>query len=223
MSTQHVIKAEIRDRSGTANSRQLRHAGKLPAVLYGAGKDNIDLVLNQNQIQHQLDVESFHSAILSIDTGKTKEKAILRDVQMHPFRAIVMHIDFQRINEKEKLHINVPLHFLGAEEAPGVRLDSGIVSHLMIDVGVTCLPADLPEYLDIDLSELALHQSVHLSDLKVPENVELTALMHDGEDQAIATILTPKVVVEETVEEVVEEGEVAEEEGATDEEGGEGE
>lgn len=213
MSTQHVIKAEIRERTGTTDARQLRHVGKLPAVLYGAGKDNVDLVLDQNSIRHQLDVESFHSAILSIDTGKAKEKAILRDVQMHPFRAMVMHIDFQRINEKEKLHINVPLHFLGEEEAPGVRLDSGIVSHLMTDVGVSCLPGDLPEYLEIDLTELALHDSVHLSDIMLPDGIELTALMHDGEDQAVATVLTPKVVVEEETveEETVEDGEASEE------------
>lgn len=214
MSTQYHIQAFARTDKGKSSSRRYRQAGKVPAVIYGAGKDNEDLLLNHNEIKHNLDTEGFSAAIIEIKTDNGSEQAIVRDVQMHPYRAQVMHVDFQRVSATEKLHIAVPLHFIGGEECPGVYNEEGIESHLINEVEVECLPADLPEYLEVDISGLHLHESAKLTDIKVPEGVVITALLHEGEDQAVASILAPKVIEEEEVvegeEEELAEGEVAE-------------
>lgn len=215
MSTQYQIQAFARSGKGKSVSRGYRRAGNVPAVLYGAGKDNQSLLLNHNEIMRNLETEGFQSAVIDIKTENGTEQAILRDVQMHPYKAQVMHVDFQRVSAKEKLHIAVPLHFIGGEECPGVYNEGGIESHLINDVDVECLPADLPEYLEIDISGLNLHESVKLSDIQVPEGVVITALLHEGEDQAVATILAPKAIEEEEPLEVEEEAlEGEEEEGA---------
>lgn len=197
MSVQFELEAQPRDQKGTPAARRFRHNGQVPAVIYGAGQDNEALLLSQNELMHQLGVEAFHSAIISIKVNGGVQKAIVRDVQMHPYRPMVMHVDFQRVSETEELRINVPVHFVGEDDCPGVKLEGGIVSHLATDVEVVCLPSALPEYLEIDVSGLHLHQSLNLSDIKVPEGVELTALAHGGEDQPIVAVLAPKVVEEE--------------------------
>ena len=214
MSTQYQIHAQPRTGKGTAASRAIRRAGQVPAVLYGAGKDNQNLLLNHNELRRNLETEGFQSAIIEIKTDNGTEQAILRDVQHHPFKAQVLHVDFQRVSMTEKIHIAVPLHFIGGEECPGVYNEGGIESHLINEVDVECLPADLPEFLEVDISGLGLHESAKLTDIKVPEGVVITALLHEGEDQTVATILAPKAIEEE--EEVVEgeeellEGEVEE-------------
>jgi large subunit ribosomal protein L25 len=134
MSNSHTIIAEMRDVQGTGASRRLRHAGQVPAILYGAGKDTAMLSLSHNSLYHNLEDESFHSSILTVEIDGKKEKAILRDVQMHAFKQLIMHIDLQRISAKDKIHMNVPLHFTGGEEAPGVKVESGIVSHLITEL-----------------------------------------------------------------------------------------
>lgn len=197
MSTQYQIQAFARTGKGKTLNRRYRREGKVPAVIYGAGKDNQDLLLNHNEIKRNLDTEGFHAAIIDIKTEKGTEQAIVRDVQMHPFRAQVMHVDFQRVSASEKLHMAVPLHFIGGDECPGVYNEGGIETHLMNEVDIECLPADLPEYLEVDISGLELHESAKLTDIKVPEGVVITALQHDGEDQAVASILAPKVIEEE--------------------------
>jgi large subunit ribosomal protein L25 len=201
MSVQFEINAESRSDKGTAASRRYRHAGKVPAVIYGAGKDNVALLLDHNEMRHALEVEAFHSAIIDIKTDKGMEKAIVRDVQMHPQRPLIMHVDFQRVSATEKLHMSVPLHFVGEDEAPGVRMEGGIMTHLANDVEIECLPADLPEYLEVDVSGLALNESAKLSDITVPEGVTLLALAHGGEDQPVAAVAMPKAApVEEEAE-----------------------
>jgi large subunit ribosomal protein L25 len=201
MSVQFQINAENRAAKGTTASRRYRHGGKIPAVIYGAGKDNVALLLDHNEMRHNLEVEAFHSAIIDIKTDQGMEKAILRDVQMHPQRPLIMHVDFQRVSATEKLHMSVPLHFAGEDEAPGVRLEAGIMTHLVNDVEIECLPADLPEYLEVDVSSLALNESAKLSDIKVPEGVILLALAHGGEDQTVAAVAMPKAApVEEEIE-----------------------
>ena len=192
MSTQYQIHAQARTGKGTSVSRGYRRAGQVPGILYGAGKDNKDLLFNHNEITRNLDTEGFQSAIIEIKTEDGTEQAILRDIQMHPYRAQVMHMDFQRVSATEKLHIAVPLHFIGGDECPGVREEGGIESHLITEVDIECLPADLPEYLEIDISGLGLHDSAKLTEIKVPEGVVITALLHDGEDQAVATIMAPQ-------------------------------
>lgn len=200
MSTQYQIDAFTRTGKGTSASRGYRRQGKVPAMLYGAKKENQSLLVDHNEIMHNLETEGFQSAIIEINIDGGVEQAILRDVQMHPYKAQVMHIDFQRVSATEKLHIAVPIHFIGGDQSPGVYNEGGIESHLINEVDIECLPADLPEYLEVDISGLGLHESAKLTDIKVPEGVVITALAHDGEDQAVATILAPQVIEEEGVE-----------------------
>lgn len=217
MSTDYQIDAEPRTVSGKSASRRYRRAGKIPAVVYGAGKENVSLLLDHHDIFHKLETEGFHSAIIRIKFGRRVEQAILRDVQMDPVKANVLHVDFQRVSATEKLHIAVPIHFVGGEDAPGVRNEGGIMSHTLNEVDVSCLPADLPEYLEVDVSGLHLHEAAYLSDLKVPSGVEITALQHEGEDQIVATVYAPQLEVEE--EELEAEGEGVVEEAEVEGEG----
>jgi large subunit ribosomal protein L25 len=196
MSVQFELTAESREQTGTSESRRFRRGGKVPAVLYGAGKDNQNLLLDHLEVLRNLEVEAFHSAVITIKTAGGDEQAILRDVQMHPYRPQVQHVDFQRVSATETLRMKVPLHFIGGDASPGVKVQGGIISHLMNEVEIACLPSQLPEYLEVDVSELNLHESVKLTDIKLPEGVELLALAHGGEDQTIASVLAPKVIEE---------------------------
>lgn len=211
MSTQYNIQALPRTGKGKTASRGYRRNEQVPAVIYGANKDNENLLLNHHEIKRNLETEGFQSAVIEIKTDKGTEQAILRDVQMHPYKAQVLHVDFQRVSATEKLRIDVPLHFLGGDECPGVYNEGGIESHLINEVEVECLPADLPEYIEIDISHLEMHDSVKLSDIKVPEGVTLTALAHEGEDQTVAIIAAPqREEVEEAEDEEDLEGVAAE-------------
>ncbi len=194
------LNAEPRSAKGTGASRRLRHAGKIPAVMYGAGKEPAMLVLDHDSLYHQVQNESFYTSILTVNVGGQKEQAVLRDIQMHPFRPRIQHMDLQRISATEKLHMHVPLHFINQDIAPGVKLQGGVVAHLMTEVDVTCLPHQLPEYLTVDLSSLSLGQSVHLKDLALPEGVTITSLIHGGADLAVATITVVRATVEAETE-----------------------
>lgn len=200
MSTQYTIQAFPRSTTGKSASREYRRKEQVPAVVYGANKDNENLLLNHNEIMHNLETEGFQSAIIDIKTDRGSQQAIIRDVQMHPYKAQVLHVDFLRVSATEKIRIAVPLHFLGGETCPGVYNEGGIESHLINEVEVECLPADLPEYLEVDISNLGMQDSAKLSDIKVPEGVTIMALAHEGsEDHAVATIMAPQ---REEVEEV---------------------
>jgi large subunit ribosomal protein L25 len=210
MSAKFELTAESRAEQGKGASRRLRHAGRVPAILYGAGKPPQMVTLDHNSMLRNLENERFHTAIMDIKVGNDTAQAILRDWQMHPFKPQVLHIDLQRISATEKLHMRIPLHFTGADVAPGVKQDGGIVAHLMTDVDITCLPKDLPEFLTVDLSHLQLNQSVHLSDIKLPEGVGITSLAHGGSDLAVAAInIIREEVVEAPVAVVPAEGEAA--------------
>ncbi|MEW5943498.1 MAG: 50S ribosomal protein L25/general stress protein Ctc [Pseudomonadota bacterium] len=185
------ISANPRTVQGTGASRRLRHAGKVPAVLYGAGKDAAAIELDHNDIFHKLRNEAFHASILTLNVGGKKEQVLLRDYQMHPYKQLVMHVDFQRVSQNEKIHMKVPLHFVNEDVAPGVKLTGGNISHIMMDVEVSCLPKNLPEFIEVDLGNLTAGHSIHLSELKLPKGVELIAL-NKGEDLAVATILMPR-------------------------------
>jgi len=189
MSDSHTITAELRDVQGTSASRRLRHAGNIPAVLYGAGKAPAMLTLNHNSLYHNLADESFHSSILTVDIAGKKEKAILRDVQMHAYKQLIMHIDLQRISATDKIHMSVPLHYTGGDDAPGVKIESGIISHLITELDIICLPENLPEYLSVDVSALHIGDSIHLSEIPLPEGVESTTLAHGGDDLAVVTVV----------------------------------
>ena len=222
MNANFELNATAREVKGTTASRKLRRGGQVPAMVYGAGKKNQRLLLDSNEISHSLGIEAFHSAIVSLNMESGAEQVILREVQMHPHRPLVMHVDFQRVKATEKLHMNVPLHFDGADDAPGVKVDGGILSHLMTEFDITCLPKDLPEYIAIDVSNLGINESIHLSAVTLPEGVEFTSIsLHEGNDPTVVTIAPPKIIEEEEVvegdEEVLgEEAEDAGEEGAAE-------
>jgi len=210
MSSNYVLTAQSRDVFGTGTSRRQRRDGHVPAVVYGAGKDNETVTLDHDQVMHSLEKEAFHSAIIDLETDAGSQQVILREVQMHPYRPLVLHMDFQRIKATEKLHMKIPLHFDGADVAPGVKADGGILAHTMTELDITCLPKDLPEYIAVDVSELGMNESVHLSDVQLPEGVELTVTAyHEGENPTVATITAPKVIEEEE-EVLAEEGDAVE-------------
>jgi large subunit ribosomal protein L25 len=218
MSTKFELTAERRDAKGSGPSRRLRRAGQVPAVLYGGDKDPVMLMFDHDAIYHQLENEAFHTSILTVKVDSDADRAILRNVQMHPFKPRVMHVDLQRISETQKLHMLVPIHVNGEEVAPGVKLEGGIVSRLMTEVDISCLPHQLPEFLSVDVSELHIGESLHLSDIPLPEGVTMTSLAHGGGDLAVVSVAAVRVVEEEVAEEVPEE--VAEgEEAATEEVG----
>jgi large subunit ribosomal protein L25 len=187
--TNEVI-ATKRDLQGKGASRRLRHAGRVPAVIYGGGKDAAAIELDHNKFYHQLKHESFHASILTLTLDGKEEQVLLRDFQMHPFRQIVLHADFQRVAKDQKMHMRVPLHFTNADIAPGVKTSGGNVSHIMTEVDIACLPQDLPEFIEVDLTNLAAGHSIHMSELKLPNGVELTALAKG--DPAVATITVPR-------------------------------
>ncbi|MCZ6576975.1 MAG: 50S ribosomal protein L25/general stress protein Ctc [Acidiferrobacterales bacterium] len=218
MSMKFELTAERRDAKGSGPNRRLRRAGQVPAVLYGGDKDPVMLKFNHDAIYHQLENEAFHTSVLTVKVDGDTDRAILRNVQMHPFKPRVIHVDLQRISETQKLHMLVPIHVNGEEEAPGVKLEGGIVSRLMTEVDISCLPHQLPEFLSVDVSELQLGESLHLSNIPLPEGVTITSLAHGGEDLAVVSVAAVRVVEEEVAEEVPEE--VAEGEEAATEEAG---
>ncbi|MDP1596908.1 MAG: 50S ribosomal protein L25/general stress protein Ctc [Methylotenera sp.] len=181
------INAVKRDAKGTGASRRLRHAGAVPGVVYGAGKDAVTLELNAKELFLQFRHEAFHASVLTLILDGKKENVLLRDFQMHPVRNTIQHIDFQRVSATEKIHVKVPFHFINADVAPGVKLGGGIVAHVQTEADVSCLAKDLPEFIEIDVSVLEIGHSIHLSQIKLPKGVEFVQLAH-GDDAAVASI-----------------------------------
>ena len=171
MKTSFELVAEFRETQGKGASRRLRHEGKVPAILYGGHSEARALTLSHQKLLIMLENERFYSTILSLKVGDQSQAAILKDVQRHPFKNAVVHIDFQRVEENEKIRISIPLHFVGEAVSPGVKSQGGIVSHMRNDVEVSCLPKDLPEFIEVDMSALSLNESIHLSQLKIPAGV----------------------------------------------------
>ena len=198
MSANFIVEAEVRTGSGKAASRRARRSGQVPVVVYGGGEDEQYLLVDHNKINHQLEVDAFHSALVQIKVGDDElQRAILRDVQMHPYKAQVMHLDFQRVSRKDKITMTVPLHFEGDEEAPGVKIDSGIMMHNMNSVDISCLGSDLPEYVSVDVSGLGMGESIALGDVKLPEGVEFASTVQDSDlELSIASVLAPKLAAE---------------------------
>lgn len=188
------INANKRTLQGKGASRRLRNIGKVPGIIYG-GKDPAQSIeLDHNDLFHKLRLEAFHASILTMDVDGKKQHVLLRDTQMHPFKPKVLHVDFQRVDQNKKIHVKVPLHFINAENSPGVKTSGGNVSHVLTEVDVSCLPKDLPEFITVDLIALTAGNTLHLSDLVVPENVEILALAK-GDDLPVATIVIPRSVL----------------------------
>ncbi len=213
------LDAEVRENIGRGASRRLRVADKVPAVVYGAGEKPVSLMLDHNKTMHALSHEAFYSHILTINIGKKSEKVILKAMQRHPAKPRILHMDFLRVRADQKLHMHIPLHFKGDELAPGVK-EGGVFSHVMSDIEVSCLPADLPEFIEVDVSNMALNDVLHLTNLKLPKGVEIVALARDAEshDAPVVSLHIPKIIEEEVVEAAPAEGE----EGAMPAEGEEG-
>ena len=194
------IKAEPRQDAGKGASRRLRHAGKVPAILYGGSEPPSNILLDHTELAHHLEHESFYSHILKLQIGGTEQPAILKDLQRHPAKRQIMHADFQRVVAGTKLRMTVPLHFKGEAGAPGSKA-GGVATHIENNVDISCLPEHLPEFIEVDVSELSMEDVVHLSDLKLPEGVELVELT-GGRDQPVFTFSRPRKEEEEEKPEV---------------------
>jgi large subunit ribosomal protein L25 len=190
------LDAEFRDDQGKGASRRLRHLGKVPAILYGGKRDARALLLDHTRLSQLMDNERFYSTIVALKVGDQSQAAVLKDVQRHPYKNQIMHIDFQRVLEDEKIRMQIPLHFKGGAESKGVKEQGGVLSHVRNDVEVTCLPKDLPEFVEVDVSSLEINQVKKLSDLKLPPGVEIVDLLA-GRDAPVASIHMPRVEEEE--------------------------
>jgi len=190
MKTSFELTAEFRETQGKGASRRLRHDGKVPAILYGGHLEARALTLSHQKLAIMLDNERFYSTILNLKVGSETQAAILKDVQRHPFKNAILHVDFQRVEENEKIRIAIPLHFKGEAVSPGVKSQGGIVSHMRTEAEVSCLPKDLPEFIEVDISGLSLNESIHLSQLKIPAGVTLVELVKD--DAAVVAIHSPR-------------------------------
>ena len=189
------INATIRNTQGTGASRRLRNTGRVPGVVYGAG--DVKLIdMDHNDLYYKLRSEAFHASVLTLVLDGKKESVQLRDFVMHPFRQQVQHIDFQRVDANKKMHIKVPLHFLNEDIAPGVKTGGGKISHVMTDLDITCLPKDLPAFIEVDLGHLQLGHSVHVADLKLPSGVEVATHGTHTAEVVVATVQVPRGAIE---------------------------
>ena len=198
------LAGEPRATLGRTNSRRLRKAGKVPAIMYGGGEAPEALVLDHNALKNQMSREAFYTSILTLKIGPKAQQVVVKGVERHPARPQIMHLDFQRIREDEEITLSVPIHFLNEVNAKGVKEQGGVVDRLLSEVEVQCLPRYLPEYLEIDVTALELNQIYHLSDIKLPEGVSLVALEH-GHDEPLVAVNAPR---EEEVDVPVEAAEV---------------
>jgi len=178
-----------RAKQGTGASRRLRNTGRTPGIVYGGSGEPQLIELDHNALWHALKKEAFHSSVLDMELNGKSSQVLLRDVQMHPFKPLVLHIDFQRVDAKTKLHMKVPLHFSGEENSPAIKLDHCLVNHVVTELDVSCLPKDLPEFIAVDLSGLKKGASLHLSDLTLPKGV--SAVTHGKGNPVIVSVVTP--------------------------------
>lgn len=193
MKTSFELVAEVRaDKQGKGASRRLRHAGRVPAILYGGHAEPATLSFDHQKLQVALQNERFFTTLLSIKIGDKTQAAILKDLQRHPAKPTILHLDLQRVLDNEPIRMTIPLHFKNASVAPGVKTGGGLVSHLTSEVEVTCLPKDLPEYLEIDMVDMQLNETKHLSDIPLPAGVSLVLLAH-GRDEAVVSVHHPRV------------------------------
>ena len=181
MSYSNIINAEIREDVGKGASRRLRRGGKVPAVIYGGDRDPVALTLDQDELLHAAEKEAFLSSVLEIQVGdKIRQHAVVRDMHRHPFKPLIMHIDFMRVSAKEAIRISVPVHFVGEEESPAGKASGVVIQHQLTEIEISALPKDLPEFISVDLSKMDAGDAVMLSEIQLPEGVTITAL--EGED-----------------------------------------
>ena len=186
--------AFARNTEGRGASRRMRRAGKAPGIVYGGTAKPTPIELDHNALFHALRNEAFHSSILTMKLDGAATKVLLRDVQMHPFRNEILHVDFQRVDENRKIHMKIPLHFVNGEISPAVKINGAIVSHVTTELDIACLPKDLPEFIEVDLTELDVGHSMHVSAMKLPPGV--TVVTHGKADPVVATAIVPRAQVE---------------------------
>ncbi len=181
------LNATLREDKGKGASRRLRHANTFPGIVYGGDKDPVSITLQQKDVQHKLPDESFYSQVLGLSIDGKVEDVLVRDIQHHPYKLEVMHMDFIRVDAKKVVHVFSQLHFIGEDVAPGIKTENGVINHVVTEVEVECLPKDIPDYIEIDLSEMHVGDVIHLSDLNLPKGVEVLALKQ-GEEHDTAVV-----------------------------------
>lgn len=228
MSDNIQLNAEPRTDLGKGASRRLRRTDMVPAIVYGGGGEPASISLEHNKFSHELENEAIYTQIIDLHIGKDTEEVILRDLQRHPYKKRIMHADFFRIDKKKAIHVIVPIHVLNADNCVGVKTDGGMMTQLVTEIEVICLPKNLPEYLEIDAEELHLGEILHLTDIKMPEGVEIVALTH-GEDHDTGVLSVVKTRAEEVIsdeapevpegegDEAAEEADESKDSGATEE------
>ncbi len=199
MSISFTVKATRRDDLGKGASRRLRHAGQVPAVVYGGHAEPVSLTIIHKDLWHSLENEAFYSHIIDLEIDGKAEKVVLRDLQRHPYKSFVMHADFQRVSADELMHASVPLHFINEATSVGAK-KGGMISHLATEVEITCLPADLPEFVEVDLAKLDLDHTMHLADLVAPKGVSFLELSAHNNNLGIVVIHMPKGAAADTAE-----------------------
>jgi len=189
------VEAQSRKVQGRGASRRLRRGGKVPGILYGGKTAPVNIELDHNALFHQLRDEKFHASILTLALDGAKQQVLLRAVNMHPWKTEVQHIDFQRVSADEKIHINVPLHFVNAEKSPAIKEQGGLITHVLNEIDIRCLPADLPEFVEVDLSQISIGRSIHVRELPLPKGVEL--VLGGNENPTVASAQIPKAAIAE--------------------------
>lgn len=197
-----IVNAEKRERKGTSYSRNIRREGLVPGIIYGAGKAEEIISLNKFEVAKNLENDAFYSQVLDISLEGKKQQVILRDIQRHPAKREILHMDFQRIKADEKINVTVPINFINEDIAPGVKIDGGVISHLISELEIVSLPANIPENITVDLKDLSIDKSIHLSELTLPEDVEITLLQHGVEDSDMAVVVIHKARAEEVEEDL---------------------
>jgi large subunit ribosomal protein L25 len=197
-----IVNAEKRERKGTSYSRNIRREGLVPGIIYGAGKVEEIISLNKFEVAKNLENDAFYSQVLDISLEGKKQQVILRDIQRHPAKREILHMDFQRIKADEKINVTVPINFINEDIAPGVKIDGGVISHLISELEIVSLPANIPENITVDLKDLSIDKSIHLSELTLPEGVEITLLQHGAEDSDMAVVVIHKARAEEVEEDL---------------------
>ena len=193
----YEINAQPRTVQGSGASRRLRHANKVPGIIYGGTTAPTMVEMDHNPLIIALRKESFHASVLTLKIGDVVETVLLRDVQMHPYKSLVLHVDFQRVDATHAIHQKVPLHFINGDVAPGVKLSGGIVSPALNELDVSCLPQDLPSFIEVDLKDLKAGQTIHVSQMTLPKGVE--AIVH-GDDDPVVVVITVKKAAAEAAE-----------------------
>jgi large subunit ribosomal protein L25 len=189
------IGAHKREMQGTGSSRRLRRSGRVPGIVYGGDQAPVNIELDHKELYQKLTLEAFHASILTLDLEGARQQVLLRAFSMHPYKGQVQHVDFQRVSKDRKIHMKVPLHFVNAQLSPGVKEQGGVANHVLNELDISCLPDDLPEYIEVDMGHLSVGHSVHVADLKLPKGV--LPVLHRGENPVVATVIMPALVTEE--------------------------